>query len=185
MGRPPLPPGHDKRTRTKTTLRAALVQRRVCKQDHRTASTRYQRQYRLNLLADVANEVSSSSVSSSQPSQGVSSVPSTSSALSDVSDRTVLRRTNCVLKGLMSLDESGQHKLLSRVDTRAVLMHHGWVRAETEETEVPCPKKVHRMKRAQRGRVSLSSPQWKERILTLDVTDWVGIHFLCLLVHKL
>ena len=73
----------------------------------------------------VASEVSSSSVSSSQPSQGVSSVSSTSSNRSDVSERTWQRRTNCVLKGLLSLDEFGQHKLLSKSDVKAVLMHHG------------------------------------------------------------
>ena len=89
IGRPPLPPGHDKQTRRKTMLRALLLQRCVCKQDQRTASTRYQRQYRLNLLADMASEVSSSSVSSSQALQGVSSVSFTSSARSDVSDRIV------------------------------------------------------------------------------------------------
>ena len=60
MGMPPLPPGHDKRTQRKNMLTALLVQQRVCKQDDPTASTRYQSQYRLKLLADMANEVSSS-----------------------------------------------------------------------------------------------------------------------------
>ena len=129
-------PGHDKRTWRKTMLGASLVQRRVCKEDQRTASTTYQRQYRLNLLADVATEVSYSSVSSSQPSQGVSSVSPTSSARSDLSERTARRRTNCVLKGLMSLDESGQQKLLSRGDSKAVLMHHMWMGQSTNRRNV-------------------------------------------------
>ena len=68
--------------------------------------------------SSVASKVSSSSVSSSQPSQGVSSVSSTSSNRSDVSKRTWQRRTNCVLKRLLSLDEFGRHKLLSRATSR-------------------------------------------------------------------
>ena len=151
MGRRPLPPGQDKRSRRLAGQRAsqsrpggqkdtrALITLRQAEDN--AASTTWQGGL------EVARKVSFASVS------GVTSVASTPPLHFDVSDRT-----------LRFGQHKHKHKLLSTGDTRALLLHHGWVKPQTEATELPHAKK----QRAGVGRVSVSSAKWKGRIKTLD-----------------
>ena len=118
MGRPPLPPGQDKRSRKLASNRAYKAKVRARNQGRPTLPTNYTRKYRLNKVIGVAS--SQESCASSVSTTGSSASSST------LSDRSLRRRARTALDAIITLGTKGERQLLSRSEMIGVLDRNGW-----------------------------------------------------------
>ena len=118
-GRPPLPPGHDKRSRVLGSKKVVDTKRRLGAVQRRSSHAMYQRTYRQKRVLEV---MSSQDSCASTVSSGDSSAAS-----SGLSDRSLHCGASSCLNAIKHLGYEGQRKLFQRSDFIGVLGNHGMI----------------------------------------------------------